>query len=101
MKTLQAEAGLNVRMPKQSTDFYEARYWGCLLSKGTPRQRSDGAQTTDRTWGFHSRVGKKESLRQANRTAQKRGRLALKRQLVAAVNDAQQPEEPITDERDW
>lgn len=47
------------------------------------------------------RVGKKESLRQANRTAQKRGRMALKRQLVADVNEMRQPEEPTTDARDW
>jgi hypothetical protein len=86
MKTLQALAGKRPRINKLSTDNYEARYWGCLFKKGRKFTRSDGTESSDRTFGFHSRPGKKEAIRNANRSVQKSARMMLKRQLADEVN---------------
>ena len=99
MKTLQAEAGLRHRTRKTSTQ--DTDFNRCNQPQWTaPFARTDGSVGVDKTIGLHSRKGKKQAIRNANRSIQKRGRTALKRQLndelEAALLYAGRPDSSFT-----
>ena len=79
-------AGLPSR-PKLSTNMYTAKYWATRHKAGLQFERPDGTIGVDKTAGFHSRPGTKQTIRQANRAQNKKARQTLKRQLDAQKDD--------------
>jgi hypothetical protein len=88
MRTLLEYAGKK-RREKRSTQASAAKYWATFTWPGEKLKvlRSDGSVTTDKTAGFHSRPGYKESIRNGNRRIKKAGRQALKREMNTAANE--------------
>lgn len=79
MRTLNEYAG-RPRRKKASTQDSAAKYWGTYGRQGL-FTRDDGTVSRDKTRGFHSRPGHKQSIRNANRSINKGARQQLKRQL--------------------
>lgn len=71
---------------KQDVQASEAKYWSTLGKKGRPFTRPDGTVSTDKTRGFHSRPGKKEAIRNENRSLNKRARQRLKDEIKKEIN---------------
>jgi hypothetical protein len=97
MKTLNQEAGKPSER-KLSTQKNNAKtaafYRNHTFSKDwmatpTPKPftRSDGSVGVDKTAGAHSRPLSKETIRNANRAIQKRGRQLLKRAMLKQAFD--------------
>lgn len=83
MKTLQQLAGQITSFKVQPGDHVGNHYG----SRCTIVNRTDGSTGKDKTIQAESRPGHKQTARNANRTAQKRGRVNLKRQLIAQVEE--------------
>lgn len=85
MKPLIRNTSKQYNKGKQSTQDYEAKYWGCLIHKGVKRKRANGQEFTDKTFNFHSRRQKKQEIRNANRSITKRARQLLKKEMLDEI----------------
>jgi len=82
MKTLKQLAGLP-KGYKLSTKYTDFTRGNCMHAEKPNRfKRSDGSIGSDKTVVLHSRPLSKQTIRNANRTEQKRGRSLLKKQLT-------------------
>jgi len=85
MKTLEECAGLGrshkLKPSGVGTEGVHFRNFGW---DGVPKEfeRPDGTISVDKTAGGHSRPGKKQQIRNANRSFKKRARQNLKRQML-------------------
>lgn len=83
----QFDAGIKPKRKLNPVCDQPGKYWATLDLESKPFERSDGTIGVDKTKGFHSRPGKKESLRQANRSYKKAARRELKNSMNEEVSN--------------